>query len=213
MDNASEPLVGASTDQTRWGRSSYDRRQAFVGSYAYELPGVGVNGRAGSLLNGWHICGITEYRSGLPMDIAQIQDSSLTGRWQRGNPDLVAPVARYDPRQARRIVFQNVVSTGNYFFDPLAFKQVSQMGLSARPGNFGRNILDGPGLQLWSASISKQVPVTTEQKLVIRADVRNLFNHANFQMPNLLVDDFASFGKVSLAGPGRNVQLSLKYVF
>jgi hypothetical protein len=213
MDNASEPLVSLSTNQTRWGRSSYDRRQAFVTSYAYEIPKAGVNGWAGSLLNGWQICGITEYRSGLPMDIAQVQDSSLTGRWSRGNPDIVSPVTTYDPRSSHQILFQGAIRTGNYFFDPSAFKPVTNMGLSARPGTLGRNVLDGPGLQLWSASVSKQVPMTAEQKLVIRADIRNIFNHANFQMPNLLLDDPESFGKVTLAGPGRNVQLSLKYVF
>jgi hypothetical protein len=213
MDNASEPLAGLSTNQTRWGRSSYDRRQAFVASYAYEIPKAGVDGWAGSLLNGWQICGITEYRSGLPMDIAQAQDSSLTGRWLMGNPDVVAPVTRFDPRVLHQVLFQNTARTGNYFFDPSAFKQVTETGLQARTGTLGRNVFDGPGLQLWSASISKQVPLAADQKLVLRADVRNMFNHANFQMPNLLLDDPESFGKVTLAGPGRNVQLSLKYVF
>jgi hypothetical protein len=212
LDNASEPLAGVSTDPTRWGRSSYDRKHSFVASYAYELPKLGA-GWAAAVLEGWQLYGITECRSGLPLDIAQGFDSSLTGRWPLGNPDLSKPVAKFDPRKPREVVFQGIARTGNYFFDPASFKTVNAAGLNARAGNLGRNVVDGPGLAVWSLSIAKRFPLAGSHKLALRADIRNLFNRANFQPPETLLDDATSFGKVSLAGPGRNVQLSLKYFF
>ena len=107
-----------------------------------------------------------------------------------------------------------VQQTGHFFFDPRAFRPVKVRRVAdARPGGLGRNVFDGPGLSLWAVSVNKQIRVACSQQFSLRADIRNLFNHANFQMPGSQADVASTFGQVFLAAPGRTVQLSLKYSF
>jgi hypothetical protein len=165
------------------------------------------------MLNGWQLSGITEFRSGLPMDIFQPSDSTLTGQFELGNPDQVKPFVRYDPKKAQTIVVNGNPLTGNFFFDPNSFHLVVVNDFTeARPGTLGRNLFDGPGLNLSSISLIKRFRISDSHQIVLRSDIRNLFNHTNFQTPTIHVSS-ATFGQVLLAGPGRNVQLSLRYTF
>ncbi len=202
LDDGSSPLSVLSTNPFRWARSSYNRMHNVVVSYSYDLP------------NGWQASGITEFRSGLPIDIAQSFDSTLTGRTPFGNPDIVKPFVRLDPRTPQTIVVAGSSQTGNYFFDPGSFKFVfANIPDQIRAGTLGRNVFDGPGLSLTSLSIVKKIRLTESHQILLRSDIRNLFNEANFDMPSLLTDNPFTFGKVTRAAPGRNVQLSLKYLF
>jgi hypothetical protein len=213
LDDGSSPLLGTVTDPFRWGRSDYDRTHNFVVSYSYDLPRVKLGGFMDGWLNGWQVSGITEFRSGLPLDIAQSVDSTLTGHSQLGTVDVIGPYQRLDPRKSQTLSVDGNLQTGNYFFDPSAFKVVSvNTWTNARSGTLGRNLFDGPGMRLWSLSMLKTIPLES-QRIMVRADIRNLFNQANFATPGLLANDPLTFGKVSAAAPGRNVQLSLKYIF
>jgi len=166
------------------------------------------------LANGWQIGGITQFRSGLPMDISQIGDTTLSGRiiGGRGNPDLVGQFVKNDPRNYQTIVVDGVSRTGNYFFDPRAFRNVTVTDYTqARPGTLGRNVFSGPGVNTWAASFIKHTRIAERHDIELRADIDNLFNHAIFATPSLITG--ATFGQVSFAGDGRNVQLSLRYRF
>ena len=212
LDNGSGPLTDSRNDPLLWARSAFDRRHNLVMSYAYDLPAPRAAGVIGQLAGGWQVSGISEFRSGLPMDISQSFDSTLTGRSLFSRPDFVGPYLRFDPRRQQTIVINGVQQTGHFFFDPRAFQPVYvRRAADARPGDLGRNVFDGPGLALWSLSVSKQIRLACSQQLNLRADIRNLFNHANFQTPGLQADVGSSFGQVSLAAPGRTVQLSLTY--
>jgi hypothetical protein len=180
----------------------------------YDLPKLGLRGVSGILLNGWQISGITELRSGLPIDIRQNQDSTLTGRAAIGAVDIVGPYKRFNPRRYQTFQVNGLTQSGNFFFSPNAFRTVPVVDYTqARAGTLGRNVFTGPGLNLSSASIIKKIRISEPHQISLRADIRNLFNHANFEMPSLSADGSASFGRVSLAAPGRNIQLSLKYSF
>jgi hypothetical protein len=214
FDNGSSSFSGSFTNPFRWARSAYDRTHNFVVSYSYDFPNRRFTVVLNSLLNGWGISGITEFRSGLPMDINQSLDTTLTARFQLGNPDFVAPYIRLDPRKNQTIVVDGNPQTGNFFFNPNSFHAVAVDDYKqARPGTLGRNVFDGPGLNLWSVSIIKRFRISEPHQIVFRSDIRNVFNHANFQTPSLRADDGFTFGQVSLAAPGRNVQLSLRYSF
>jgi outer membrane receptor protein involved in Fe transport len=214
LDNGSSSFSGSFTNPFRWARSAYDRTHNFVVSYLYDFPNRRFSGGLNSVLNGWGISGITEFRSGLPMDINQSVDTTLTGRYLLGNPDFVGPYIRLDPRKHQTIVVDGTPQTGNFFFNPNAFHAVAVDDYKqARPGTLGRNVCDGPGLGLWSVSIIKRFRISEPHQIVFRSDIRNVFNHANFQTPSLQANDSFTFGQVSLAAPGRNVQLSLRYSF
>src|SRR5262249_15258940 len=112
FDNTSfsSDLAGFS-DPYAWGRSEFDRRQTFVAFYAYDLPTHSGGRMARIVLNGWQIGGITQLRSGRPLDM---QGISLNGR-----PNIIGPFRKLDPRDS--FLFQGHPVRGNYLFDPASF--------------------------------------------------------------------------------------------
>lgn len=205
LDDGSNSITEFGTDPLRWGRSSFDRRQNLVLSFTYGLPHIHIKGIAQRLLQNWQISGITEWRSGKPLDISQNYDTTLTGRAPglAGIPDVVRTFRKLDPRQFQTILVNGVARTGNFIFDPNTFQAVS-LRESARAGTLGRNVFDGPGMLLTSVSLIKQIHISDSQRLDLRSDVRNLFNRPHFlvDFPAMRVDD-AQFGKVVSAAPGR----------
>lgn len=215
LDNGSDPFFIIGPDPFRWARSAFDRTHNVVVGYSYDLPSSGLKGIAGRLADGWQLGGITELRSGKPMDIGQFFDPTLTGRVSPflGIPDFVGPYRRLDPRERQTIRIGNSLVTGNFFFDPNAFREVVVRDSSeARVGNLGRNVFDGPGINLWSLSLIKGIQISESQSVKLRADVRNIFNRTHFNTPGLTVNG-SGFGQVISSAPGRNIQLSLRYTF
>jgi hypothetical protein len=216
VDDGSGPLLSGVTDPFRRARSSFDRTHSFVASYTYSLGGAGLGGVLGHMLGGWQVAGITEMRSGMPMDIFQESDTTLTGAHLVGTPDYVGPYVRYDPREYRTIVVDGVSHSGNFYFDPNAFRPFTARDhTQARPGTLGRNMFDGPGINLWSFSIIRRIPVGESRQIIFRSDIRNVFNRAHFQLQSSTLQARADLplGQVLSAAPGRNVQLSVRFSF
>jgi hypothetical protein len=86
-------------------------------------------------------------------------------------------------------------------------------------GNLGRNTLTGPGLATFDFSLNKNFRLTEEKRLQFRSEFFNLFNHANFALPDF--DPFLSSGaRDSQAGritstntTARQIQFALKFIF
>jgi hypothetical protein len=215
LDNGSDPFSTTSPPvDLSWARSDFDRRHNFVVSYSYDLPHLGIRdlapnrigGMADSFLNGWRISGITELRSGMPMPITLSTDPAVNSLGDR--PDFVGPFVRFDPRSFQSLTTDGTKQTGHFLFDPNAFSDPGRN----KQGTLGRNVFDGPGLNLSSVSLAKRFAIRDTHHIGVRADIRNLFNHANFQVPFLGLTD-PQFGQVTSAAPGRNIQLSLRYDF
>ncbi len=141
--------------------------------------------------NGWQIGGITQFRSGLAYGLfGQTGDPALDGRaiGNRGNPYQVAPFVKFYPRNFQTIVVHGVARSVNFFFDPRSFRNVVITHYTqALPRNLGRNVYSVPLINLWSASFIKRgLRFTEGQHIEFRADIDNLFNHANFATPNIL---------------------------
>jgi hypothetical protein len=214
IDDGSGPLL-TRDDSLRRGRSSFDRRHNFVVSYSYTFPDVKLWRVGKVLLNGWQVAGITELRSGLPLEIHQNGDTTLTGASSFGIPDIVGPFVRLDPRKRQTFALNRFEVSGHFFFDPRAFRAVSVASdRDARAGNLGRNVFDGPGIHLWSVSLARRFRLTESQSLMLRSEIRNLFNSPVFLLnqSNLNVDS-PLFGQVTTSSSGRNIQLSLRYSF
>ena len=83
----------------------------------------------------------------------------------------------------------------------------------------------GPSLQTWDFSMRKQFRINERFGLRFQADMFNAFNRANFRLPDVSFGTLATradgttgpsnaaFGKISTAGPGRNIQFGLKLNF
>jgi hypothetical protein len=143
----------------------------------------------------------------MPMDIREAE-IELSGRFA-ASPDFVGPYEKFDPREVRTVKVNGVVRQGNFFFNPAAFREATD----DRNGSLGRNVFDGPGMNLWSVSLIKRITPWESHRIDLRCDVRNLFNHAHFQVPFLVAPQSPVFGQVFSSAPGRNLQLSIKYSF
>ena len=108
----------------------------------------------------------------------------------------------------------DVVRKPQSWFNPCAFATPAP----GRFGSAGRNILIGPGIQNLDASLVKNMNFRTEgRRLQLRAEVFNLLNHPNFDIPQHL-SGTPTFGEVLSANafgnkPPRQLQLGFKYLF
>lgn len=188
------------------GRSMFDSRHRFVLSYQWEMPFL-RNSQTwyGRILGNWQANGITTIMSGTPFTIYDSQDVSLQGQapeisgFSSNRPDLVG-----NPNSGPR--------TPQQWFNTSAFQRLDPTTQAGQFGNAGRNIVTGPPLQQWDFSLFKNIPIRESMRLQFRAEFFDVFNHANFRLPD---NDISSptFGQINEALPGRVVQLALKFLF
>ena len=72
------------------------------------------------------------------------------------------------------------VGTPDLFFDPCAF-QLQEAGFF---GNLGRNTVIGPKLRSFDFALAKNTVISEGKSLEFRWEVFNLFNRANFNLPD-----------------------------
>jgi hypothetical protein len=70
-------------------------------------------------------------------------------------------------------------------------------------GNAGRGDLRGPDLRTVDLAFSKDTSLGGSRRLELRVEVFNLFNRANFGVPNLTVFAGAADGEAPLGSFGR----------
>lgn len=190
------------------GRSNFDVRHRLSVSYTYDLPfGKGRtwladNGWVTTLLSGWQSFGIVTLQSGRPFTVALLSeiDNSGTGRSILGFGANDRPNVVGNPDLSRR--------SPDQWFNQSAFAFPA-------PGTFGdagRNILDGPGYQNVNASLIKNTALTESVNLQFRAEVFNLFNHPNFNLPDNFLGS-PTFGRISSARDPRHIQFGVKLLF
>jgi hypothetical protein len=190
------------------GRSNFDVGQRLSVSYTYDLPfGKGRayladSGWISTILTGWQSYGIVTLQTGRPFTVALLPeiDNSGTGRSILGFGANDRPNIVGNPELSQR--------TPDRWFNTAAFA-------FPRPGTFGnagRNILDGPGYRNVNASLVKNTALTETLSLQFRAEVFNLFNHPNFNLPDNFLGS-PTFGRISSARDPRHIQFGLKLLF
>jgi hypothetical protein len=186
------------------GLSAFDSTHNFVVSYSYSLPFDKLEGPK-KLTNGWQVSGITRFSTGLPVTIVETDDHSLLGTAFGGpitlavdTPNIVGPLHVTDPRK----------SSSHYFFDPNAFASTAL----GQQGNANRRFFHGPGVNNWDFALLKNTQFTERLNLQFRAELFNVFNHAQFLNPSGLMPS-SNFGIVPGARDPRIGQLSLKLNF
>ncbi len=180
------------------GLSNFDMRQRFSLSYSYDLP-LGK----GRLRSGWQTFGIWTFQTGRPftVDLLPGLDNSNTGDSILGfggannRPNLVGPTGLSNPSPTE-------------WFNTQAFA----LPAFGTFGNAGRNILTGPGFQSINVSIVKNTRLSEHANFQFRAEVFNLLNHANLDLPNIFFGSPA-FGSVQSAETPRRIQFGAKILF
>jgi len=193
------------------GIAGFSLAHQFNASYSYQLPfgngqrfAGGATGVMNQLAAGWQWNGILNWQGGFPFTPLVGANPSGTGDSSQSdvpnwNPNFRGPVVLGRPDQ---------------WFDPRAFSMPT-------PGTFGnvaRGSLRGPGLVAFDTSLFKKFTITEALNLQFRAEVFNLFNHANFSYPNEVVFNGSAYspsaGVVSQTnGTSRQLQFALKLIF
>jgi len=209
--SASQPIAGENDLAqnpfdlaTERGRSMFDARHRFVLSYEWELPFWRQRQTwYQHVLSNWQVNGVTTFMSGTPFTVVDqsynYDAPEITG-FSAFRPNLVG-----DPNNGPKTVQQ--------WFNTQAFQQIN---LSSTPagvyGTEGRNVVQGPGLAQWDFSAFKNIRVTESKNLQCRAEFFNLFNRANFRLPNGDISS-TTFGQVQSALQPRLIQFALKFLF
>ena len=188
------------------GRSMFDARNRLALSYEWSIPFWNQpRSWYQHALAHWQLNGITTLMSGTPFTVYTDTDVSLQGSapeisgFSSNRPDIIS-----SPNNGPRTV-QEWFSLG-------AFQQLSPVTQAGQFGSEGRNVIQGPGLAQWDFSAFKNVPLSESKSLQFRAEFFNIFNRANFRLPN---NDISSptFGQIQQALPPRLIQLALKFLF
>lgn len=184
--------------------ASIDVRHTLVASHIWELPfGLGRQFLSNcsrfcqALVAKWQVNGITTLRSGLPVNV--IRNGNKVG-YQGLRPNVLRE-PNLDPSQR----------TLAHYFDTQAF---SVAGLGAtQPGNAGRNLIIGPGMVNFDASLFRDIPLPKERDLEIRAEAFNLANTPHFANPNTDLSQ-GQFGTITqTVGNPRILQFAVKLKF
>ena len=182
------------------GNSPFDIRHRLTVAWNYSLPfGKGKKwlsggGPAEYVLGGWQINGINTFQTGLPFTPTANTSTLNTGTASRpnrtGNGTLDNP-------------------TIDRWFDTSAFATPAQFSY----GNSGRNILYGPGRVNMDFSLFKDFRLVEAVKLQFRTEFFNVFNHAQFDLPNAAVGASNAGTITGIVGTPRQIQFGLKLVF
>ncbi len=177
------------------GLASFDRRHVFVFSYIYPLPFWQDQDRwYEKVLGGWQLSGVTTLESGRPLNISVPGDpAGIGGGGQRSN--LVGD-------------WHVLTHTSAKWFDTSAFKVADPGTL----GNFGRNVVIGPGMNNWDASLQKWFRVGERVKLQFRAEFFDAPNHLSFWDVGTTVTS-NNFGQVTSATDPRILQFAIRLTF
>ncbi len=165
-------------------------------NYIFDLPVNFKAGLFGSLMSGWRLSGITQFRDG------ELFTVSLPGDF---NNDGVAGDRPLRIGDGNLAVDQRSVDR---WFDTSAFAEPEELQF----GDSGRNIVEGPGLQTWDVALSKSTEVSDGHQVEFRLEFFNALNRANFNRLSTSLGD-STFGQVFGADRAREIEVALKYSF
>jgi hypothetical protein len=124
------------------------------------------------IIGGWSINGIFTYQSGEPFSVRSgVQTANFTAQSRAAlAPGAKLPEAKL---QSKAGVIGPV-----FFQDASAFTFPEPGGLG-----IGRNVFQGPTYWNVDAGIAKSFQITERIRAVLRTEMFNAFNHANFRNP------------------------------
>jgi hypothetical protein len=191
-----------------YARNDFDRTHTFVQSIVYDLPfGNGKrwisSGVGAAVLGGWRISSFLTSMSGLPLYFSA-SSTSLKAPGNTQTPQLVAPVK-----------ILGGIGIANPWFSTTSFAPA----VGTAFGNVGRNYLSGPGFFNLDAALSKSIRFTERYNLDLRLEAFGVtntpqffFTSGNGTVAGLTLNS-SSFGHITSATGGRQLQLGAKFTF
>jgi hypothetical protein len=218
------------------GPSSFNTKYAWKTNLIYHTPTVGVNNRiASGFLNGWWASIISQVTTGYPFTVSissfrsgmDVNDgnSAVTDRPDqkpgRNNSNITHGVSA----GCQGFAAGTKLGTPANYFDPCAYTIQSAGFL----GTTHRNSLVGPNYEDVDFSLVKDTRARflgKDGQIEVRAEVFNILNRANFQVPthnvvfagtgpatNDVENPVSDAGQLSVVDPARQIQLALRFSF
>jgi hypothetical protein len=185
------------SDTGEWAYSSFDHRHLFVASGLYQLPTFGSGSLTQALLGGWRANLVFIAQSGAPFTVNLGVDQANIG---------TGPAQR--PNQLRDPNLAGGERTPERWFDTAVFALPDPFTFGTAP----RNSVLGPGLANMDFALAKTWGLGGSTQLEFRWEVFNLFNRANFDLPNRIFDT-PNFGRIFSAKTPREMQFGLRLAF
>jgi hypothetical protein len=203
-----------------YGNVIYDRRHRFLVTYLYDLP----FGHGQALLNSasplnrfvgdWQLAGVTVLQSG---PFLTPYEQSV----DPANTNILTTVGQARPDELHNVSLYAPHRTTAQWLNPNAFPYMNlQTAAGNGIGRFGNAPVGGvvgPGTEIFSMSLMKNLAITEKSKFQFGLEAANAFNHRNYEPPNMQVDSSA-FGSITAlqtaegAGP-RSLELSGRITF
>lgn len=203
----SVPVANPTNLASNWSLGSEDVAFRLTSDVIYAMP-VGRGMRFGSnmshamdmLVGGWRISAVGTSESGTPFSVTEETDPFGSGESYGTQPFRIASGKLSSPTIYR-------------WFDPTAFRiDPSNSGVL---GTARRNILRGPGEDIWDATAMKDIHFRENRSLEVRADAFNVFNHPWFAQPNTDIqsNQVGVITSTAISTNSRELQGSLKFYF
>jgi hypothetical protein len=179
--------------------ANFDARHRITYNFVYDLPAL--NGRSALLR----------------AVFSQLQLASV-GRFQTGQPFTVNSIfdVNLDGNLTDRLNSTNGLTVTGNRSQPLRLDVRDTSRLLAdigTDGRVGRNTFRAGNILELDLSLVKHLPLTDRQQLVLRMDVFNFINRANYGIPIRFLEA-PGFGQASnTVTPSRRIQFALKYSF
>lgn len=206
-----------------YGGSDYDARQRFVALYNYQIPltaGMKSHALVNEAVGGWHITGDTALQTGFPVTISS--EGNYQSLWCDEFTYYTCPDVPNLSTTHVQLYTNPRSSPGHLWFNKSPFSAET----TGTFGNTPRNFFRGPGFNYTNLELYKDFHLKAESQYVeLRLESYNVFNHANFGMPDGNFND-GTFGETlnviqpsSFGGqatdpqPARATQLAAKFYF
>ncbi len=176
------------------GDSSFDVRQRLAFACVLTLP------RTNRWTRNTELQALATFQSGQPFTPVLRFDNSNTGN-NGGQSGYDHPNQVHDPMLSHR--------TAERWFDTSAFVIPPQYTF----GDAGRNIVRGPGFASFDTSLVRHFKLNEKWQVSVQAQAFNLLNRPNFELPQLYVDEPATFGTILAAKAPRQLQFALRVSF
>lgn len=201
-----------------YGNVAFDRRNRFLATYLYELPFgkqkafLHNNAVMNYLVGGWSLGGVVVLQSGAFLTPYQASTdpagTNLLSNAGSTRADIVHGVPLY---------YHGPKTSDPTFLNAAAFADPPNN--SGGFGNAGVGNVVGPGTDNFSMSLIKATPLWEGATFNFGAEASNVFNHRNYDTPDMNVDDGPTgFGIITAlqtaegAGP-RNIEITARISF
>ncbi len=178
------------------GNADFDQRHNLVFFSNWDLPELFSSSTAAMVFRDWQFAQVAAFRTGFPYTAFAASRAAFgQGQIINQRADIVDP-------NLTRISESSPVPGGVVLLNEEGFA-VPDRGLL---GNSGRNAFRGPGLFSIDVSLSRSVALSRlgeSGQLTFRADIFNLFNHANLNDPNSGLGS-STFGHALFGRRGRD---------